>query len=478
MLINTIDPQLQLATESKFLAYDTAVAENWAVNHPSKLADLLCDDTIYLYAFFRYANQPLKLYPYQDLILNDTHKRIIFAASNQIGKSITLCCKALVYALKNPGKTVLMVSKTLPQSKDLLRQIKQLLDSSIFNYQVQIGDSLNKTEIYFKHEGFDQSRIICVPATEAALGYAVDLLLIDELAFYDEGRYFYYQIAQPRTYTTKGQIICFSNPNGQIGIFWELWNDPDFNKYNFRFLDKPGNSKAELEKLRKTLTQEEFDSTVMAIFTNPAGGFLSLAQRKSIQEERDNSLPAVNTQPLYIFFDFAKTQDRTVRVTASPTKKDNDWASGVYIHAMIDYPQHKTYSEIVEELHELILSYGVHNFAMIGWDNTGVGKGVEDFINKVQQFGIPVMPVEFSLRNKSRMYTLFKLLVEQKRVSLPFMDECDKQLAQLRFKKTDGNLLKIHHESERDRDDFPDAIAGVCSMVVQPDFVPVSFGVI
>lgn len=479
MLVDKITPEMEENTRQKFAAWDLAKSQNLVENNIDAVSSLLQDPTIFLYAFFKYAGKPLKLYPYQDMILNDDSKRIIFAASNQIGKSIALCCKAIHYALTNPGKTILMVSKTLPQAKDLVRQIKQLLDSSIIDYQSYIGESMNKTEIYFKHFGDeDQSRIICVPATEAALGYAVDLMLIDELAFYDDGRYFYFQIAQPRTYTTKGQIICFSNPNGQQGIFWELWQDDDFSKYNFNFLDKPGNTEKELEKLRKTLTREEFDSTVMAVFTNPAGGFLTYEERKSLQEERPNSLPGISADPFYIFFDFAKTQDRTVRVIGKAIHKGGDWANAVHVHEMLEYSQGTPYSDIVDELHELIKTYGAHNIAMIGWDNTGVGKGVEDFINKVQQLGIPVMPVEFSLRNKSRMYTLFKLLVEQKRITIPFVDECDKQLAQLRFKRTEGNVLKVHHENERDRDDFPDALAGVCSMIVQPDFVPVSFGTV
>jgi len=483
MLVDNITPEMEIKTSNKFLLWDKVKSEDLINKDPKYVASLLKDPTIFLYAFFRYAGQPLQLYPYQDLILNDDHKRILFAASNQIGKSIALCCKSIHYALTNPGKTVLMVSKTLPQAKDLLRQIKQLLDSSSIDYQDQIGEAMNKTEIYFKHTDkdgnkLDQSRIVCVPATEAALGYAVDLLLIDELAFYEDGRYFYFQIAQPRTYTTKGQIICFSNPNGQMGIFWDLWQDSDFHKYNFNFLDKPGNTEEEMEKLRKTLTREEFDSTVMAVFTNPAGGFLTFDERKSIQEERPNLLPGVLSEPVYIFFDFAKTQDRTVRGIGKSVHKEGDWANAVYVHEMVEYPQHKPYSEIVDELHELINSYGSHNIAMIGWDNTGVGKGVEDFINKVQQLGIPVMPVEFTLRNKSRMYTLFKLLVEQKRINIPFITECDKQLAQLRFKKTEGNMLKVHHESERDRDDYPDVLAGLSSMIIQPDFVPVSFSIV
>ena len=82
------------------------------------------------------------------------------------------------------------------------------------------------------------------PAQVAVLldtGYEIflPLELIDELAFYDDGEYVYEQILQPRTYTTKGQIIVFTNPNGQQGICWKMWNDPMFHRYKFNFLDCP-----------------------------------------------------------------------------------------------------------------------------------------------------------------------------------------------------------------------------------------------
>jgi hypothetical protein len=88
------------------------------------------------------------------------------------------------------------------------------------------------------------------------------------------------------------------------------------------------------------------------------------------------------------------------------------------------------------------------------------------------------MPVEFSLENKSRIYTLFKLLSEQRRIKLPRVDECDKQLSMLRFKTTTRGHLQVHHENERDRDDFPDAIAGLCSLIIQPANTPVTCEII
>ena len=110
--------------------------------------------------------------------------------------------------------------------------------------------------------------------------------------------------------------------------------------------------------------------------------------------------------------------------------------------------------------------------------NTGVGRGIEDFIKRVEQLGIQAMPVEFSLENKSRIYTLFKLLAEQRRIKAPYVKECDKQLSMLRFKKTARGNLQVHHENEKDRDDFPDAIAGVCSLIIQPENLPISATII
>lgn len=476
-------------TQKKFDDWDEVVEKNLVEGGISQRAysfGLLSDPTIYMYAFFKNKERtPLKLYPYQDIIINDPSKRIIFTAANQIGKSITLCCKALHFSLTNPGKTVVMVSKTLPQSKDLLREIRRLLNTSNLDYKADIGDSANKTEIYFKHfdengKEIEQSRIICVPATEAALGYAVDLLLIDELGFYDNGRYFYYQIAQPRTYETKGQIIVFSNPNGQQGILWSLWNNRRFSKYQFNYLDKPGNTLKEYSILSKDLTREETDSTLNAQFTNPAGGFLTLAERKDMQEERTSVLPIILNTPIYIFFDFAKTQDRTVRVIGVPIRKnEKDWADEVYVYEMKEYPQGTPYTEIIDvDLKGLITSIGMSKVAMIGWDNTGVGKGLEDFISRVNQLGIMAMPVEFSLQNKSRIYTLFKLLAENRRIKIPFIEVCDIQLASLRFEKSSRGYLMVHHENERDRDDFPDALAGLCSLMIQPDSPPVTCTII
>jgi len=483
-----ISPKMRAHTAKKYELWDT-VEENKLLECGDDDIEeaswsFLKDPTIYTYAFLRdpkHPEQRFKLYPYQDIIINDSSKRVMFAAANQIGKSITLCIKALIFALHNPGKTVVMVSKTLPQSKDLLRQIKSFLRTSVLDHN---PTTETKMEIYFSHYEMindkkvelPESRVICVPATEAALGYAADLALVDEEAFYEDGEYFYKQILQPRTYTTKGQIIIFSNPNGQQGIFWEQWNDPRFSKYKFNFLDCPTNTQEEFDKLSVTMTREQVDSTMLAEFTSPEGGFLSLKERIDMQEERSSLLPSMITTPIYVFYDWAKSRDRTVRIIGIPVRRnETDWADAVYVYEMKEYPTGTSYSDIIDvELRALVESVGPRYVAMVGWDNTGVGKGLEDFVNRVQQLGVQAMPVEFSLQNKSRIYTLFKLLAEQRRIKIPTMQECNKQLSMLRFKKSTRGNLQVHHENEKDRDDFPDAIAGLCSLMIQPENPPVT----
>ena len=504
-LIDGVTPEMERATAAKFKIWDKVLEEGWLESgdpkKQKKVYTLLLDPTIYAYAFFRDPKHPkkrFKCYCYQDIIINDSHRWVYFDAANQIGKSILLCLKAITFALLNPGKTVLMTSKTFPQSKDLLRQIKQFLQNSRLDYKYDIGDSETKTEIYFKHfeeeEIYDreldktftqmkelaQSRIICVPATEAALGYAVDLLLPDELPFYEDGEHFFKQILQPRTYTTKGQIMVFGNPNGQQGIGWELWNDEDFHRYKFNFLDCPTNTQEEFDRLCKGLTREQIDSTLLAIFTSPKGGFLTLSERKRMQEERSSILPSVITKPIYVFFDWGKVNDRTVRVIGVPiTKSAEDWADEAYVYEMLEYPSGTSYTKIIDEdLKNLINTVGPQLVAMVGWDNTGVGRGLEDFTKRVEQLGVMAMPVEFSLENKSRIYTLFKLLAEQGRIKVPYIKECDKQLSMLRFQRSPRGHLKVHHENERDRDDFPDAIAGFCSLIIQPENLPISATII
>lgn len=499
-------------TDNKFLAWDEAIQKNWidgTTKEKAKLYTLLLDPTIYMYAFFKNKEaKPFKLYPYQDMIINDSHKRVMFAAANQIGKSVCLCCKSLHYALTNPGKTVLMISKTLPQSKDLLREIKRLLQTSTLEYKAQIGDSENKTEIYLKHfdeEGneLSQSRIICVPATEAALGYPADLLLEDELAFYESGHYFHFQVAQPRTYTTKGQIMVFSNPNGQQGVYWELWQDEDYHRYNFNFLDCPTNTQAEYDKLKRKLTREEFDSTVDGKFTSPSRGFFSRQEIDSSLDEGVSEIKMVGKQPFF-FLDVGAKHDRSVLVGGYIEKhKDYDVNEFVEIHIPIIkvYPRGYPISRVAGvdmnegdgwEYHKSVKDYLDEWKAekinpMFGYDITG-NQGMKALFESLKINGIDVT---FSGPVKSAMYQRFKYFMEKGLLHRPKNARWEEEAAQLVVTKSARGYLLINASStagnlgkgkdsalKKIPDDTMDATAGFIHLADDPDYIPYGLAII
>jgi len=490
LVYDGVTPEMKRRTTNKFKKWDKIVEENWLESEDEKKQlkayEMLEDPTIFAYAFFKdKEDKPLKFYSYQDHIMNDKSKRIMFCSSNQIGKSFSLCYMALFHALKNPGHTVVLTSKTLLQAKDLMRQINNFKRTCTLDLDSDTAEIDNKTEIYFKH--FDEegnrlvdSRIIVTPASETLLGFSPQLLLIDEFAFYENPDYFYRQIALPRVYQTKGQIIIFSNANGAQGIYYEMWRGDVFQKYRFNFLDCPTNTKEEFDAHCKELTQAEIDSTLLSIFSDAAGTFLTLKERQAMQVLEYNQIPAVTEEPYFVFFDFAKSQDRTVRTVGVPYRINGSEQVGVKVYEMKEYPEKTPYNEVIDDLENLFLEVGgSQNIMSIGYDQSGVGAGIEDFMRKYIDLGINLEPVQFSLQKKSAIYTLFKLLAERNLkgeagIQIPKVEACNKQLSKLRFKRSNAGHLMVHHAKESDRDDYVDSIVGLCSLIVQPESAPVT----
>jgi hypothetical protein len=429
--------------------------------------------------------EPVGIKTCYDISVEDTNNFIAKGVTvHNCGKSYSLCMKALHFALINPGKTVVMFSRSMIQSKDLIKQIKDLLKNSII--KPDIGETETKTEIYFKHydnngKSLKDSRILCLPATETGLGFAVDLELLDELAFYSEpdAEYFFYQVAQPRTYATKGQIIAFTNNNGKANFIYKLWLGDSFHKIRINYLDNPSNSRRSYDKLVRDMPQQMIDSTLLAKFTNSDGAYFTVEEINAMQEKRPNQLPSVFelNQPIYIFYDFAKVRDRTVRMCGIPTSE-----RGVYVYEMFEYSQGTPYEKILQDLNDIITRYGNKNIAGVGYDATGVGTAIQEWISKIELFGVRTFGIKYSLQKKAEMCTLLKLLAERNikfpetgnGVKVPEHGEFYKQMSKMQFKKTTSGQLMVHHENEADRDDFFDALIGLSYIMVNPENVPVT----
>ena len=490
---------------AKFVEWDRIVANNELASTDDvvrvRAYQLLLDPTVYAYAYFRDdEGQPFRMTAYQDAIVNCIHdgtelcpeRFILFKAANQIGKSKILCLMAIYHAFNKENVNIVMVSKSLPQSQFLLAQIRHTLNNSKFadTWRENIGETANTTVLSFKREFKDDqgklvktmtNRIICAPMGEGLLGYPVHYLYLDEADFYEDAKTFFWKVGLPRTNKTKGQIILFSNPNPDISrnssLLWELWSGKLFKrKFSFNFLDAPWNSKLEYTEIQKNSPSYIFASTHDGEFPEEGGGFFKHSEiQDMMQKEWHNQLPIVD-RPIYIGLDLAKVRDQSVLVIGTSHQNQQDASlQDIHVLYMMAFPQKTDYIEVVKELERIYRFYQEHHHgvAHVGFDATGVGKGIDDFIKFNM---VKATPIDFNLQSKSRMYGNFKMLSEQRRIRIVYDINCEKQLAGLVFERTARGYLTIKHEKEQMHDDYPDAIVCLIDVALNPSRVKPSIG--
>ena len=161
--------------EEKFQAWDMVMEQRLIEQGNPHAITLLDDLTIYTYAFLRLSLQRIKLYPYQDLIVNDKHRFIYFLAANQIGKSLSLDVMAVFRLLTGRAVNIAIVSKSLDQSKFQMSRIRQILNESRFSWKEETGESESIRLITMDVKDKDGktsigvNRLICAPCTEGLL---------------------------------------------------------------------------------------------------------------------------------------------------------------------------------------------------------------------------------------------------------------------------------------------------------------------
>lgn len=198
--------------------------------------------------------------PWQREVLTCSDEQMMLLCSRQSGKSQTMAALALIEALIHPGAEVLIVSKTLRQSVELLRKVKELwrgvkgkssrrrkafvpesiageAAQDIANVQAKgwdgaalIGDEFTGKvkDRALSLELPNESRITGLPGSpDNIVGFsAVTLLIIDEAARVGDALY---NLVRPFLTATKsvhgrpGRLVVASTPFGKRGWFFEAW---------------------------------------------------------------------------------------------------------------------------------------------------------------------------------------------------------------------------------------------------------------
>jgi hypothetical protein len=154
--------------------------------------------------------------PWQRDLLRADCSPTLLLATRQGGKSLTAAALALRVAMLEPGSLVLLLSPTLRQSGELLRDKLLRLYDRIGRPAPEAG----RTQLSLTLA--NGSRVVSLPENEQGIvGYsAVRLLVIDEAALVGDA---FYHAVRPMLAVSRGSLIGLSTPYGQRGWFWQAW---------------------------------------------------------------------------------------------------------------------------------------------------------------------------------------------------------------------------------------------------------------
>lgn len=181
---------------------------------------------------------PFELYDFQEEMVKliHTHNRSALKSARQSGKSTVVAAYLLWYAMFNPNKNVLCVSKDSTAAKEIIDRIQKMYLEVPEHIKCGVAD-----EDWNKHTAkFDNgSKISSLATTEGcARGLSISLLFCDELAFVRQNIQKAFWTAVQPTLATGGKCIVASTPNGDTDLYSQICRGAELgtNEYAFMFI--------------------------------------------------------------------------------------------------------------------------------------------------------------------------------------------------------------------------------------------------
>jgi len=455
-----------------------------------KKAAWLCrDPSIWAYATLKdKQDNRLKVYPFQDKMMNDKNRFVHGHAGNQMGKTWSLAdIKGLHHAIHVDNASVMVISSKEDQAIGILDEMKWLLKRTKIDFDPIVGEVSNRTELhlYPSKKSNAVSVIRTFPPTTAILSFLSTLTIMDEDNFWEKiGKLapteFYDQCVEPRSNATKnwkhpfltmGQIVGITNPLGKQGLGWRCLNDPRYNNYKYCWLANPNNTLEEYLFHKGRLPSYRFASIYAAEYEDVEGGFITAEQYEAFSSYKHRFIipPGCN---LFLGLDVAsedpkgKNTDWHVMygITQVPrSEKDaEDRLPRLKVVYMNEWKPGTSVKEVYEEIRR-IKNSGI-NIPKLAYDKVGVGDKIQnDLIDRgiLSKHNLEVLT--YSLPNKSDVYINFQTMFEQGLIEGMDIPKLKDQIFGLKVEQPLGSVhLKIHHATEGIKDDHPDALANAC----------------
>ena len=481
-----------------FIKYNSkfTLVERYLSGVTSLLPSILKDITMFSYLFFKLNNKSIRLFPYQDLILNDPHRFKIFRSARQIGKSLALDIKAAYNLIIDHGHehNECIISKSLPQASFQMSRVKQLLNTMKgVNWKTDKGPQDSMSVITINVSDRYLNRLVVAPCSESALGYDFHEVNLDEIEYWNDVdlHHFYHDIIEPTTYATKGRINTFSNPNGSDNFIADLENirvngHKKWHVYVFDFLDRPGNTKSDLDAAKAGKTRQQIESQLLAIRSISSKNYFTPDEIERSYDSNLTILDMVGKQSFF-FLDVGAKNDASALIGGYiELDEERSDANGEpikhfkipIIHRYpIGYPLSRVVGTDVDDSDGWHYEKSVKDYVK-EWSEGGIFPtlgvdctGNSGIVPLMEMVGLSPIDITFSGPVKSGMYQRFKYLMEKGLIHRIKHSQFEYEASHLEMKKSARGYLMIHHESEDDHDDVMDSVAGFIHVADDPFIV-------
>ena len=330
--------------------------------------------------------------PYQKKVILDKSKVKVLNFSRQIGKSWTAAYLATQKCLMKQNGLVIYLSTGQRAADESLKTCKKFGDAIKVLSNGKITYDSTASCITYSNG----SRIMTLPGKpESCRGWTVDLLVCDEMAFWQQPDECWQAIVPALLNKIAGgdkEIIICSTPLGKNSLFFDLCqrakveNDWKYFEVSIHDAIKDGLN-VDLEQLHKLIP----DPTQFAIefecsFADSSNDFLS---PNLLQFYNDD----VKLEDFFIGVDWARSGDGTAIVALGRTKE-----SKIYLLDLCTL-HNVEYEKQINFVKEIFRKYNPK--AMYG-DAGGLGNPIMEELNK--KVSIRIKPFNFTSANKTDAY--------------------------------------------------------------------------
>ena len=371
---------------------------------------------------------------------NDPRIRdIVLAGGTRFGKS-ALCGAMALATLLEDNKRVWLVASTYDLAGRVFKYIEEFIANGFSESEIRVS---RRTPQRIDTKWGSYLECKSTENLAALLGEELDLVIIDECPRVPRDAWDYY--LRQRLTTRRGRSIKIGTPRGQ-DWFWQEWKRAkeavDGEAFRFRSIDNPFFPKDEWEREKRSLPEKIFQQEYEASFLPGSAGIFS-----HIKDCISGELEEYNEKHLYTMgVDLGRYEDYTVIVVI-------DRMTNHVVHFdkfnTIDWGIQK---EIITKTAD---SYGS---PAIFIDATSITVG-DAYVNELADNGYNVFGYKISSNlSKRQLVEKAVVMVNQKQLSYPDIDELIDELESFTYKISDGGIIKYQAPSGM----HDDAVVALC----------------